>query len=267
MRRSRALHLTTGPARTRPAEVREQVVLARELDQLARARGRGPSRRDPGPGGSRAYVASLPRREPWRSGRSRPGATSCASSSCRGGSIVTSRNWVPPLISERTQVPGPQAEPVLRARRGRVLPRLARRRAGGPDQRPRRPQPATSSRTTTGACSASSSARTTPRSADALLDARPRQWLRERGRDRMVGPMDFTTNDECGLLVEGYERKPLILQGWHHPYYRELLEGCGPDEGDGPLHVGAAARQGRGEGRLPPDDPGRGREGREPSTA
>jgi GNAT superfamily N-acetyltransferase len=39
--------------------------------------------------------------------------------------------------------------------------------------------------------------------------------------------MDFTTNDECGLLVEGYERKPLVLQGWHHPYYRTLLEGYG----------------------------------------
>ena len=56
---------------------------------------------------------------------------------------------------------------------------------------------------------------------------RPSGWLRDRGRDRMVGPMDFTTNDECGLLVEGHERKPLILEGWHHPYYRELLEGWG----------------------------------------
>ena len=39
--------------------------------------------------------------------------------------------------------------------------------------------------------------------------------------------MDFTTNDECGLLIEGHERKPLILEGWHHPYYLELLEGWG----------------------------------------
>ena len=39
--------------------------------------------------------------------------------------------------------------------------------------------------------------------------------------------MDFTTNDECGLLVEGYEREPLILEPWHPPYYRELLEGSG----------------------------------------
>jgi GNAT superfamily N-acetyltransferase len=65
-----------------------------------------------------------------------------------------------------------------------------------------------------------------PAIAQALLEA-AEAWLRERGRDRMVGPMDFTTNDECGLLVAGYERKPLILQGWHHPYYLPLLEGYG----------------------------------------
>jgi len=65
-----------------------------------------------------------------------------------------------------------------------------------------------------------------PAVAGALLST-AQSWLTERGRDRMVGPMDFTTNDECGLLVEGHDRKPQILQGWHHPYYRELLEGWG----------------------------------------
>ncbi len=59
--------------------------------------------------------------------------------------------------------------------------------------------------------------------ARALLAA-AEEWLRERGRDRMVGPMDFTTNDECGLLVEGHERRPLVLESWHHGYYRSLLE-------------------------------------------
>jgi GNAT superfamily N-acetyltransferase len=53
------------------------------------------------------------------------------------------------------------------------------------------------------------------------------EWLRERGRERMIGPMDFTTNDECGLLIDGYERMPMILQPWHPPYYRELLESQG----------------------------------------
>jgi len=63
-------------------------------------------------------------------------------------------------------------------------------------------------------------------SAHALLDAAA-DWLRERGRDHMVGPMDFTTNDECGLLIEGYDRPPMILSSWHYPYYRDLLESEG----------------------------------------
>jgi GNAT superfamily N-acetyltransferase len=65
-----------------------------------------------------------------------------------------------------------------------------------------------------------------PGTARALLDA-AEGWLRERGRDRMLGPMDFTTNDECGLLVEGHELTPIIMSPWHHRYYRELIEGAG----------------------------------------
>ena len=62
-----------------------------------------------------------------------------------------------------------------------------------------------------------------PQAARALLDA-AESWLRERGRDRMVGPMDFTTNDEIGVLIAGHEHPPIILCPWHHPYYQHLFE-------------------------------------------
>ena len=62
--------------------------------------------------------------------------------------------------------------------------------------------------------------------AAALVGATER-WLTERGCDRMIGPMDFSTNHECGLLVDGFERPPQILENWHHPYYAGLLEGQG----------------------------------------
>jgi len=65
-----------------------------------------------------------------------------------------------------------------------------------------------------------------PEVAALLLDA-AREWLRERGRDHMIGPLDFSTNHECGLLVEGHELRPQILENWHFPYYGPLLEGCG----------------------------------------
>jgi GNAT superfamily N-acetyltransferase len=65
-----------------------------------------------------------------------------------------------------------------------------------------------------------------PETAKALMGAAT-GWLRERGRERMLGPMDFTTNDECGLLVEGFDLDPFILEPWHPPYYQELVEGLG----------------------------------------
>jgi GNAT superfamily N-acetyltransferase len=65
-----------------------------------------------------------------------------------------------------------------------------------------------------------------PEAAGALLSAAS-DWLAARGRDRMVGPMDFTTNDECGVLVEGYDLLPTVLTNWHHPYYPGLIEGAG----------------------------------------
>ena len=123
-------------------------------------------------------------------------------------------------------VPEPAQEPVLRARPRRVLPRAARRAAGRPHHRAGRRQLPVASRTTAGAGSASSSARTTRRRPQALLD-RAEQWLRGQGCDRMVGPADFTTNDECGVLLEGHDRTPLILSPWTHRYYPGLMEGAG----------------------------------------
>ena len=52
-------------------------------------------------------------------------------------------------------------------------------------------------------------------------------WLRARGRDRMIGPMDFTMNDESGVLVEGFDREPFIKQPWHPPYYQARCEEAG----------------------------------------
>jgi GNAT superfamily N-acetyltransferase len=65
-----------------------------------------------------------------------------------------------------------------------------------------------------------------PEVMEALLAA-AEGWLRERGRDRMVGPMDFTMNDESGVVIEGHDLEPMIRQPWHPPYYRRLCEDAG----------------------------------------
>ncbi|HTR72014.1 MAG TPA: GNAT family N-acetyltransferase [Solirubrobacteraceae bacterium] len=61
---------------------------------------------------------------------------------------------------------------------------------------------------------------------DALLDAAA-SWLRAKGAERMVGPASLTMNDECGVLIEGYDLRPMILQPWNPPYYAERMEAVG----------------------------------------
>jgi GNAT superfamily N-acetyltransferase len=60
----------------------------------------------------------------------------------------------------------------------------------------------------------------------ALLDAAA-DWLTARGCDRMVGPMNFQINDEGGVMIEGFEREPLIREPWNPPYYCDRCEEAG----------------------------------------
>ena len=62
-----------------------------------------------------------------------------------------------------------------------------------------------------------------PEAAQALVDTAD-AWVRERGCDRLVGPMDFTMNDEVGILIEGFDLRPMLKQPWHPPYYQGLME-------------------------------------------
>ena len=62
--------------------------------------------------------------------------------------------------------------------------------------------------------------------ADALLEAAA-NWLRARGRDEIMGPIDYSTNYVCGLLVEGFEFPPTLLTSHNPPYYAALIEGLG----------------------------------------
>ena len=48
-------------------------------------------------------------------------------------------------------------------------------------------------------------------------------WLRERGMLRIRGPFNFSINQECGLLVDGYDTPPMIMMGHSRPYYAARL--------------------------------------------
>ena len=49
-------------------------------------------------------------------------------------------------------------------------------------------------------------------------------WLREKGMQRIRGPFSLSINDECGLLVEGFDSPPPIMMGHALPYYGERVE-------------------------------------------
>jgi hypothetical protein len=52
-------------------------------------------------------------------------------------------------------------------------------------------------------------------------------FARSRGATECLGPASFTTNDEIGLLVEGFEHPPLVLTPHNPPYYERLWRQAG----------------------------------------
>jgi len=60
-----------------------------------------------------------------------------------------------------------------------------------------------------------------------LLFSSVSSWLRERGMERMIGPMNPSTNDECGLLIDAFDLPPCLMMPYNPPYYPVLLEGLG----------------------------------------
>jgi hypothetical protein len=52
-------------------------------------------------------------------------------------------------------------------------------------------------------------------------------WLRERGMKRVQGPYSLSINDECGLLVEGFDTPPSVMMGHARPYYAHRVGALG----------------------------------------
>ena len=62
--------------------------------------------------------------------------------------------------------------------------------------------------------------------ADALFAAAA-DWLRPRGFDTVRGPASFSVNDECGLLVDGFDTPPTLMMPHNPRYYVDLIERAG----------------------------------------
>ncbi len=62
--------------------------------------------------------------------------------------------------------------------------------------------------------------------ADGLLAAAS-NWLAQRGRNLIRGPIDYSLNYPCGLLIDGFDTPPRVMMNHQPPYYQRLLEAAG----------------------------------------
>ncbi|MBI5198414.1 MAG: N-acetyltransferase [Nitrospirae bacterium] len=62
--------------------------------------------------------------------------------------------------------------------------------------------------------------------AKALFD-KTKEWLKDKGMEIMRGPMNFSINEECGFLIEGFDTSPFLMMPYNPPYYPERVEGYG----------------------------------------
>jgi len=62
--------------------------------------------------------------------------------------------------------------------------------------------------------------------AQALL-AQARSWVKAKGAEFLRGPVNPSTNYECGTLVEGFDSDPMIMMTYNPPYYPALMDKIG----------------------------------------
>jgi len=60
-----------------------------------------------------------------------------------------------------------------------------------------------------------------------VLFATAEAWLRERGCRKLLGPFNLSINEETGLLVDGFDTKPMLLMGHDRPYVGAQIERLG----------------------------------------
>jgi GNAT superfamily N-acetyltransferase len=56
------------------------------------------------------------------------------------------------------------------------------------------------------------------------------EWLREQGMTQIQGPFNLSINQECGLLVDGFDTPPSVMMGHALPYYQDAVESAGYDK-------------------------------------
>ncbi len=51
--------------------------------------------------------------------------------------------------------------------------------------------------------------------------------VKKEGMDKMLGPCNFSTNHEVGMLIENYDEPPVLMMAYNKPYYNDFAERFG----------------------------------------
>lgn len=88
--------------------------------------------------------------------------------------------------------------------------------------------------------------------AEALFST-ARDWVRERGMMALRGPLSFSQNHECGLLIDGFDGPPVVMMTYNPPYYIEFCERFGLSKAmDLYAYTGDLVQFGEDPSRFPP---------------
>lgn len=60
-----------------------------------------------------------------------------------------------------------------------------------------------------------------------LLFKTAESWIKEKGMEKVHGPLGFTNIDQQGLLIEGFDYLPSIASVYNHAYYQKHFEDLG----------------------------------------
>ncbi len=134
-------------------------------------------------------------------------------------------SWVPPLLMERRDFFNPKVNPFFKhghvemyvaKRDGRIVGRIAAIED-------------TNYNKFHGAkvCSWGCWEQVEDVSVTEALMSKVREFATARGLTSLLGPMNFTTNQDCGLLVDSFDRPPYLLMTYNPPYYERLLLASG----------------------------------------
>jgi len=81
------------------------------------------------------------------------------------------------------------------------------------------------------------------------------KWAKQHNFKEVIGPVNFSTNDTCGVFIDGMQAPPAIMMTYHTKYHHDFFRAVWLQEKDGsaclPHYSTRWKRKGFAHSRLP----------------